>query len=84
MTGMSKMYQEVEGVHSEIACVFVGKLYTNRPSTTNVLMTKYSTRMMTVMADITKPVGRFKEGTIDQCVTQSPCSDFIHLFLFEV
>lgn len=25
------------------------------PSTTNVLMTKYSTSMMTVMADITKP-----------------------------
>ncbi len=68
---MSKTWQEVKGVHSDIVCVFAGKLYTHRPSTTNVLMTKYSTRMMTVMADITKPVGRFKEGTVYQCVTQS-------------
>lgn len=39
---------------------------THRPSTTNVLMTKNSTRMMTVMADITKPVGRFKEEALCQ------------------
>lgn len=39
----------------------LGRCTKNRPSTTKVLMTKYSTRMMTVMADITKPVGRFRE-----------------------
>lgn len=62
--------------------VFFGRLYPDRPSTTNVLMTKNSTRMMTVMADITKPVERLKEGT--DSVTLSACSDFwIFVFIMD-
>lgn len=62
--------------------MYVGKLHKHKPSTTNVLMTKNSTKMMTVMADITKPVGRLRKRQLIRvaqsrlhCILCWACSD---------